>query len=472
VNPARFSFDSGSFRDRCGRVVIDGEGIFRVLTAEGLAGWNGVANLPFFQRLMADGQIIKTTTLADDFACRFDLPAEYVAVLQHERIPFVSYPYEWSFGMLRQAALLHLKVLASALDHGWILKDASPFNVQFCGIRSVFIDTGSFVKMLPSEPWLAYRQFCEMMLFPLLLQAYRNVDFQPLIRGSLDGISCQDFSRLISWRDMLRPGVFSHVWLQAVLDRNTQTTESTVSHLQSEGFHPDMIRHNITKLTRLMTRLHWTPAATRWTNYRTALPHVLQDTAAKLEFVKNVCHSRRWPLVWDLGCNDGAFSRIAAQSAETVVAMDSDHGCVERLYQALCAENSSNILPLCIDLENQSPAMGWRGCERKPLEERGMPNLVLCLGIIHHLVIGHNIPLSSVTDWLSSLGGEIVLEFPSKKDPMVQALLQNKRDQYSDYSLALLDQALARHFEIRHRIVLPSGERTLLHAVPKNSQRA
>ncbi len=412
--------------------------------------------------------MVETRELSRDEIEQLHLPGDSAAVLQHERIPFVSYPYEWSFEMLRQAALLHLEILTEALNSGLILKDASPYNVQFCGTRPVFIDVGSFVALAPDEPWAGYRQFCELMLFPLLLQAYRHVDFQPVLRGELEGVSARQFLRWLSWRDLLRPGVFSHGWLQATLERHTRAVStSTVRDLQSSGFSTELIRRNVAKLTRLVERLDWKPEGTQWTNYRTALPHVVQDGEAKAAFVRGVCDRRRWPLVWDLGCNDGQFSRMAAETANTVVAMDRDHGCVERLYRSLHAEHSSNILPLCVNLANLSPAMGWRGRERKRLEERGRPDLVLCLGLIHHLVIGHNIPLPEVTDWLASLGGEVVIEFPSKQDAMVQALLRNKRDQYSDYSLAQLEQALDGPFEIHDRTTLPSGERTLLHVVPR-----
>ena len=465
------TFDSGSFRDRSARVFHSNSEVFRTLSSESYDTWCRVSREPFFKRLMSSGKIVDSRELTFKEASRFEAPDSTVAILQHERIPFVSYPYEWSFGMLRQAALLHLKILTEALSSGFILKDASPYNVQFCGTRPIFIDVGSFAALAPDEPWVAYRQFCELMLFPLLLQAYRHVDFQPVLRGELEGVSARQFLRWLSWRDLFRPGVFSHGWLQATLERHMRAVStSTVRDLQSSGFSTDLIRRNVAKLTCLVERLEWKPEKTQWTNYRTALPHVAQDGAAKVAFVRSVCDRRRWPLVWDLGCNDGQFSRIAAETADTVVAMDRDHGCVERLYRSLHDEHSTNILPLCVNLANLSPAMGWRGLERKRLEDRGRPDLVLCLGLIHHLVIGHNIPLPEVTDWLASLGGEVVIEFPSKQDAMVQALLQNKRDQYSDYSLAQLELALSRQFEIRGRTTLPSGERTLLYAVSKASQ--
>ena len=461
-------FDSGSFRDRSSRVFLDDGEVFRTLTAKSQATWRQVSHEPFFQRMTSARQIVKTEELSIDESLRFSLPAEVAGVLRHERIPFISYPYEWSFAMLREAALLHLRILTDAIRSNLILKDASPYNVQFLGSQPVFIDIGSFTELIPGEPWSAYRQFCELMLFPLLLQAYRGVHFQPLLRGQLEGITSRQFLQWMRWRDLFRPGVFTNGWLQAALERNTQAlSTSTIQDLRSSGFQSTLIEQMLKKLTRLVERLEWVPEKTQWTNYDDTLPHVAEDGRFKSDFVRTVCRTKHRERVWDLGCNDGRYSKIAAEWASTVVAMDQDHGCVERMYKSL-GDNQTTILPLRVELANASPALGWRGLERKRLEDRGRPDLVLCLGLIHHLVLAANIPLADVVDWLASLGGELVLEFPSKQDTMVRALLRNKQDQYEDYSLEQLEAELLKHFDIRRRESLPSGERTLIYAVPKS----
>jgi hypothetical protein len=457
-------FDPGSFRDRSSRVFIRDGRVFRALDAESLATWRRASAQPFVQQMVSQHQIVGTREVPAEECAGFALPSGVAGVLEHVRIPFISYPYEWSFAMLRDAALLHLRLLTESIRAGLILKDASPYNVQFAGKRPVFIDIGSFTRHSPGEPWLAYRQFCELMLFPLLLQAYRGVHFQPILRGELEGISARQFLQWLRWRDLFRPGVFTHGWLQAKLEQHTQAlSTSTVSDLKTSGFKTSFIEHLLRKLTRLVERLHWLPQRTQWTNYDDSLPHVAEDRQSKSAFVRKVCDLRPRDLVWDLGCNDGRYSMIARERATTVVAMDGDHACVDRLYRSA---NAPNVLPLCMDLANPSPAMGWRGRERKRIEDRGQPELILCLGLIHHLVIAANIPLAEVVDWLASFRADVILEFPSKKDHMVQALLRNKRDQYDDYSRESLEAELRRHFDIGLCDSLPSGERTLYHAVP------
>lgn len=450
--------------------LCEGE-VYRTLTIEAKTIWDRISIQSFYRQLTNAGEIVMTEEVSLDRRRQFALPLDVATVLHHEKIPFVSYPYEWPFAMLRGAALLHLRILTEAVEHGFILKDASPYNVLYRGSAPVFIDIGSFVELAPGEPWTAYRQFCEMLLFPLLLQAYRGVHFQPLLRGQLEGITARQFLQWIRTRDLFRPGVFTNGWLQAMLERKTQTlSTSTVQDLRSSGFQSSMIKQMLVKLTRLVERLEWKPETTQWMRYDTSLPHVAEDLKVKSEFVRKVCQTRHRQLVWDLGCNDGRYSTIASEWASTVVAMDQDHNCIERLYRSLDPDQTK-ILPLCIDLANASPALGWRGLERKRLEDRGRPDLVICLGLIHHLVIAANIPLRDVVDWLANLGGELILEFPSKRDDMVRALLRNKRDQYADYSMENLEQALLTQFEIRHRTALPSGERTLIYAVPHLSSK-
>ena len=460
------SVEAGSFRDRSARVFYAGNEVLRSLTDESHTAWKKVVKTPFFQQRMQQRQIIETSELALEESRAFALPEDVVAVLRHARIPFISYVYEWPFAMLRQAALLHLDLLLEAVDSGFILKDASPYNVQFVGSQPVFIDIASFVPLRPGEPWLAYRQFCELMLFPLLLQAYRGVDFQSILRSQQEGISATQFLQWMRRSDLFRPGVFSHGWLHSFLEKSAQSTShSTVRDLQSSGFDSGLIVGMLRKLKKLIAGLRWVPRKTQWTQYDDSLAHVADDLRAKSEFVQSVCVRKHWRLIWDLGCNDGRFSRIAAQSASTVVAMDQDHACVENLYNSLEATQST-ILPLRIDLSNPSPAQGWRGRERTRLEDRGQPELVICLGLIHHLVIAANVPLPEVIGWLASSRAELILEFPSKQDVMVQALLRNKQDQYTDYSAASLETELRRYFHLQQQIKLPSGERTLYHAIP------
>ena len=459
-------FDAGSFRDPDTRVFRYNGAVFRCLTPRALADWQRLAATEFHARFMADRSVIPTRLVTDPESLP-PLAARWAAVLEHERVPVVSYPYEWSFGMLKDAALLQLDVTRAALDEEMTLKDATAFNVQWLGARPTFIDIGSFTPYAAGEPWAGYRQFCETFLYPLLLQAYRHVPFHPWLRGSLEGITAEHCLSLLSGRRLLRPGVLTHVYLQAKAQaRYEDTTGDVRQELRAAGFGAVLIKHNIERLRRTVEKLRWNPPRSTWSEYQREHSYDDADLRSKAAFVERILARRRWPLVWDVGCNIGKYSRLAAEHADYVLALDADHVVVEHLYRELHAGGPANILPLVADVADPSPGLGWRGRERLPLADRGAPELIMCLALMHHLVIGRNIPLDEFVAWLAQFGAEVILEFVGRDDPMVKRLLLNRRDQEFEYSDAALGAALGRHFGAVTHETLASGTRTLYHCQP------
>ena len=391
-------------------------------------------------------------------------------LLRHDRIPFVSYPYEWPFEMLRDAALLELDLLEEALGEGVVIKDGSPYNVQWRGASPVFVDVGSFEALRPGEPWAGYRQFCMLFLYPLLLQAYKGVACQPWLRGSLDGISPAECRNVLSTRDLLRRGVLTHVVLHARLERRHADRRRDVrAELRAAGFRSELIRANVRRLRRLITRLERRKTSSEWSGYRDTGPYSEADTERKDAFVRAATAKRRLSLVWDLGCNDGRYSRLAAADADYVVALDAEEPLVGSLYAELAREQARTILPLVVDLADPSPGLGWRGAERKSLSERGRPELTLCLALVHHLAITRNIPLDEVVRWLRELDSALVVEFAARDDPMVQRLLAAKRaGMHADYDRGRFEGLLSELFAVERSEELPSRRRSLYFATPRS----
>jgi SAM-dependent methyltransferase len=371
--------------------------------------------------------------------------------------------------MLREAALLQLELLRRALAEELVLKDATPYNVQWRGIKPVFVDIGSFERLAPGEPWAGYRQFCMLYLNPLLLQAYRGVAFQPWLRGSLEGITPHDCRRLLAVRDRLRRGVLGHVVLHSRLERRYGDRRRDVKgELRAAGFHKGLIEANVRGLEKLVRRLAWEPARAGWTSYGEEAPYTEADAAAKESFVRETAGLRRRRLVWDLGANDGRYTRIAAAEADYAVAVDSDAGVAELLYRSLRAEGATTILPLVADVADPSPGLGWGGRERMRLEERGRPDLVLCLALVHHVAISSNVPVRSFLEWLAGLGGELVIELPTREDPMVRRLLDAKAPHANpDYGTEPFERMLNELFRVESREGLASGTRLLYRAAPR-----
>jgi hypothetical protein len=393
------------------------------------------------------------------------LAGEAAAVLRHERVPFVSYPYEWPFSMLRDAALLQLELNRRALDADLALKDASPYNVQWRGTRPVFVDIGSFERLRPGEPWAGYRQFCMLFLYPLMLQAYKNLSFHAALRGSIDGIPPHD-ARAILAGERFRKGVLSNVLLHARLEERYAAAEGgdVKRELKRAGFNRELLAANFAKLEKLVRRLEWKPGETAWTGYGEDNTYDERAAAAKADFVREAAARRRVALTWDIGCNDGLYSRIAAESADLVVALDSDHATVDALYRRLREEQREDVLSLVMNVTDPSPDLGWRGRERASLERRGSPGLVLCLAVVHHVCITGNVPVRELLEWLRSLGAALVIEFPDRSDPMVQRLLSGKREGSNpDYERAVFEAALEERFTVE-RSAQVSDTRTVYEA--------
>jgi SAM-dependent methyltransferase len=467
IDPA-FNSEPGSYRDRNSAVFYYNGEVLRGISAKALANWKRLTATRFFGDFTTRGSIVPTEMVGEPNCRR--LGRTWAAVLKHDLIPFISYPYEWTFGMLKEAALLHLDLMLAALEEDFILKDSSAYNVQWRGARPVFIDIPSFEVLEQGQPWVGYRQFCELFLYPLMLLAYKGVDFRPWLRGSIDGISAASLRPLLSTRDLMRPGVMMHVVAHDALQRRYSGGERNLrSGLAQAGFDKRLIVRNVLNLRKIISRMVPGSSKTEWSDYTRTHSYSEADFEAKRAFVRNAASYRRWRRVWDLGCNTGTFSMIAAEHADYVVAMDGDWMAVEHLYQSQKGRpDGGSILPLVVNLSDPSPGQGWRSMERKALPDRGKPDFTLCLALIHHIVIGANIPMADFMRWLAGLGTALVIEFIGRDDEMVEALLRNKDDQYDDYRLEAFEGLLSEHFEIRDRQTLKGGKRSIFFALPRN----
>jgi hypothetical protein len=441
--------------------------VFRVLSPAGMEEWRAVAGSPLWRELQDERRVVATEEAALDVFPDL-LAGEAAGVLRHERVPFVSYPYEWPFSMLKDAALLQLELNRRALRAGLALKDATPYNVQWRGARPVFVDVGSFERLRREEPWAGYRQFCMLFLYPLMLQAYKDLPFHAALRGSLDGIAPGEARALLAG-ERFRKGVLSNVVAHARLESRYAGAEggAVKRDLKRAGFNEELLAANFAKLEKLVRALEWKPGETAWSGYGEDNTYDTAAAAAKEAFVREAAARRRSALAWDAGCNDGRYARIAAESADLVVAFDADHATVEALYRSLREEGREDVLPLVMSVTDPSPDLGWRGRERAALQRRGAPELVLCLALAHHVCIAGNVPVRELLDWLLSLDARLVIEFPDRSDPMVQRLLGGKRaGSNPDYEREAFERALEERFTV-DRSAAVSGTRTLYEARPR-----
>ncbi len=463
--------EPASFRDPDSAVFYFEGRVLRGLSERAAADWERLRATEFFPRLVAEGKIVETRD--------FDGPAPlsprggtWAAVLEHERIPFVSYPYEWPFAMLRDAAILHLEILLAALDEGFSTKDGTAFNVQFDGVRPVFIDVGSFEAA--AGPWPGYRQFCMTLLFPLLMQAHLDIAYQPYMRGSVDGLLPADMAGMFRGRRRWKKGVLRNVVLHGALERRSRSgrsdrasSEEVKAELRRSGFGIELAKATTKKLLKLVRGLDAPRRRSAWDDYRDTCSYSTADSAAKRVFVKGALAGHRVGTVLDLGANDGEYSLVAASHAERVVAVDADETVIDTLYRRLRGDGVSNVLPLVVNLADPSPAIGWRNAERASFAARARCDVVLALALVHHLVIGANTPMPQVVEWLRGFDARLIVEFVHPDDPMVRRLMADKPSGlFDDYRTDAFEALLERDFDVLTRAVLPGGTRTIYIAEP------
>jgi cyclopropane fatty-acyl-phospholipid synthase-like methyltransferase len=453
---SRFHRNPASFRDPSGFVFHRDGLLLRQVNDAYRSHFDALGESGLYAELVSAGLLVPHEVVDPALAVTPD--AYQVIAPQH--IPFISYPYEWCFGQLEDAALLTLDVQRRALERGLTLKDASAFNVQFMEGRPVLIDTLSFELRGEGEPWIAYRQFCQHFLAPLLLMAHVDVRLSRLFASFLDGLPLDLTSDLLPRRTWLRPSTLLHVHMHARSLRRYSGVRAT-EHRLYRSVSQTALLGLVDSLESSIRRLSADPSGTEWADYER--DHNYSDAArrTKEEEVQRALEALEPDVVWDLGANTGLFSRLAARAGARVVSMDADHGAVELNYRAMKEAGEPRILPLLVDLASPTPASGWANEERDSLGQRGPADLLLALALIHHLGITHNVPLARILEWLSGLGRHVLVEFVPKSDPQAQRLLLSREDIFRDFTQESFEASAREYFAIEWRRPVADTGRTL-----------
>lgn len=388
-------------------------------------------------------------------------------IIQPEPIKFISYPYEWSFGQLKDAALLTLNVQKMALGFGMSLRDASAYNVQFHNGRLIFIDTLSFEKYEEGRPWVAYGQFCGHFLAPLALMAHIDVRFSELLRVYLDGIPLDLASKLLPWKTGFAPSLALHVHLHAKIQKRHRAArdnalKSDLSQAEPRrGVDKTGILGIVESLEGAISKLDWRPTGTGWAEYYDFTNYSEAAFEAKKGLVAEFIAKAKPATVWDLGANDGLFSRLASDKGIFTISADVDPAAVEKNYRTLKERGEKDLLPLLIDLTNPSPAVGWGNEERTSFKERGPADLVMALALVHHLAITNNLPFENIAKYFAELGRFLIIEFVPKEDSQAQKLLQNRDDIFVNYRQNVFEREFGRLFSIQNKEEIRGSKRTL-----------
>lgn len=380
-------------------------------------------------------------------------------VIRPRRVPFISYPYEWSFSQLKDAALTTIRIQKHAMDHGLSLKDASGYNIQFVDGRPVLIDTLSFEKYPKGKPWVAYSQFCRHFLAPLALMSHKDIRLGQLLTRFIDGIPLDLCASLLPARTKFSFSLLTHIHLHA--RSNTRNDDQPVE-LGTRSVSTQGLLGIIDSLETAVKRLVWRHGKTEWGDYYCDTNYSEAALESKKTIVSDFLDLASPGSVWDLGANNGLFSRLASERNISTIAFDIDPLAVEKNYLKACKDKASHILPLLLDLTNPSPAIGWGNAERDSLIGRGPADCVMALALIHHLAIGNNVPLGMISSFLHSIThGHLILEFVPKSDAQIKRLLVIREDVFGTYDQEHFERAFAQHFEIRSKFEIPQTERTM-----------
>jgi hypothetical protein len=445
---------SASFRDPSGFLFTDSGILYRQINRSYSNDYTRLMDSGLYDKLVKVGLLIPHVE-SDQLPAESDTAFK---IIQPERVPFISYPYEWSFSQLKDAALATLSIQKRAMKLDMSLKDASAYNIQFVRGKATLIDTLSFEIYKEGEPWVAYKQFCQHFLAPLALMSYRDVRLSQLLRVYIDGVPLDLASGLLPAKTKLNFGLLTHAHIHAgaqkkYSDKVVVPHKGVMSKQALTGL-IESLEHTIKKLT-------WKPAGTEWGDYYENTNYTDSAFEHKKQLVKEWSAEKNPALVWDLGGNTGVFSREAAASGAFTVSFDIDPAAVEQNYRTVKTKKEQNILPLVLDLTNPSPALGWDNRERDSFGARGPVDMALALAVIHHLAISNNVPLPQLARFFAAHCKWLVIEFVPKSDSQVQKLLTSREDIFPTYTREGFEAAFASCFAIHKCESVRDSERAL-----------
>lgn len=453
---------SSSFRDPSGFIFTHNDCIYRQVNSSYAAQFDQFLQSGLYDKLVAKGYLVAHEEINDT---ELTQAPDCYKILKPQRIPFISYPYEWSFSQFKAAAMLTLRIQHEALKHGFILKDASAFNIQFHDASPIFIDTLSFEPYVAGSPWAAYKQFCQHFLAPLALMAHCDVQLAKLMISNIDGVPLPLASKLLPLRTRLNFSLATHIHLHSRMqqEHGDDASKDKAEKARSTQLSKKGLEALGESLAAAINKLEWKLPDTEWGDYYDNTNYSEQAGSEKRNMVDAYLDAIPDPLkiVQDFGANTGEFSLIAAKHSELVVSQDIDPVAVEMNYRRSSADGPKNILPLVQDFSSPSPAIGWANAERDSFLQRSSGDALLALALIHHLSINNNVPLENVARMFSGITRWLVIEFVPKSDSQVARLLATREDIFPDYTREGFEAAFSSHFEIHKNENIADSERRL-----------
>ena len=445
--------ENSSFRDRSGFLFYYENEIYRIINFSYKKQYEKFMNSELYQKLEEKNLIITHSEIEN-----LDIDCDYYKIIKPEKIPFISYPYEWSFSQLKDAALLTLRIQKAAMKYGMTLKDGSAFNIQFHNGHPIFIDTLSFEIYEEGQIWKPYKQFCQHFLAPLALISKKDVRLNLLSKTFIDGIPIDLAAKLLPKTTFGNFGLMAHIHAHAKSqkhyeDKDAKIKQKTFSKRSFEGL--------IESLKSSIEKMAWNEDNTEWGDYYSDTNYTEKSFEEKKQFISLAIDQVKPKLVWDMGANTGVFSRLASTKGINTISYDIDPLAVEKNYLSSSQNSEQNILPLILDLTNPSSGIGWNHDERMSIMQRGPADMVFALALVHHLAISNNVPLNKLAEFFSQISKFLIIEFVPKSDSQVKRLLLTRDDIFENYDVKNFEIEFSKFFKIINSKKILDSERTI-----------
>lgn len=451
------SIENASFRDPSGYVFYENDKVYRFIHSSYRKDFELLIQSGLYDALRKDRKLIaiEETDISSPSGG---------TIIQVEKVEFISYPYEWCFSQYQEAALLTLDLMERALEFDIWLKDASAYNIQFHNGNPVLIDLFSFEQYPEGSPWVAYRQFCQHFLSPLLLMSKVDMGLGSMMKNYIDGIPLDITSKLLPFRCKLSPQINMHIFMQAKYQkkyedygRKTEIDKNKSVSILTRN----RLKNLISSLKDVVTSLSLAGENSEWANYYDDTNYSKDSLYEKKDIIERFAEKISPQSMCDFGANKGEFSRIKNVDLKNIISCDIDYIAVDKNYRINKEKGLHHILPLRIDLTNPSPAIGWANVERKSFIDRCDVDLGLALALIHHLAISNNVPLENCASLFASMTQYLVIEWVPKEDSQVQRLLATREDIFDKYNQTEFENEFSKYFKILEKKQVTGSKRVI-----------
>lgn len=448
---SNYKKEPSSFRDPSGFIFYDADVLYRQINKSYKEDYDQLMSSGLYKKLIESNYILSHEEI--------DKPSydnNVYKIIRPEHISFISYPYEWSFTQLKQAALTTLEIQKIAMTYDMTLKDCSAYNIQFRGYKPCLIDTLSFEKYVEGQTWNAYRQFCQHFMAPLALMCHKDIRLNQLLRIYIDGIPLDLASSLLPSKTRAMFSILTHIHAHA---KSQKKYEGKYENVKKRKMGKRSFEGLVESLRSGVSKMTWKLTDTEWGDYYSNTNYSDESFSHKKLVINDYIAKIKPKMVWDLGANTGVFSRLASQQEISTISFDIDPAAVEKNYLDCMNNDIKNILPLVMDLTNPSPYLGWENNERMSFMKRGPVDLLLALALVHHLAISNNVPFERIAQFLQKICKSLIIEFVPKTDSQVQRLLATREDIFDNYDKKNFEDTFKKYFDIVESVAIKNSER-------------